>query len=87
MEHQLQQYTCPMHPQVMQDKPGTCPICGMTLVLAEKAGDKDVDSHNQHGSNTPMGHTGHNHGGMIAKSDAYNLLLAELIFFTRPNRL
>jgi hypothetical protein len=20
-------YTCSMHPQVMQDKPGTCPIC------------------------------------------------------------
>jgi manganese oxidase len=26
------QYTCPMHPDVVQDKPGTCPKCGMTLV-------------------------------------------------------
>ena len=25
-------YTCPMHPQVISDTPGTCPICGMTLV-------------------------------------------------------
>ena len=24
-------YTCPMHPQVRQDKPGNCPICGMAL--------------------------------------------------------
>ncbi|HAU3504143.1 TPA: copper-translocating P-type ATPase [Legionella pneumophila] len=24
-------YTCPMHPQIRQDKPGTCPICGMAL--------------------------------------------------------
>jgi Cu(I)/Ag(I) efflux system membrane fusion protein len=25
-------YTCSMHPQVMQDKPGTCPICHMDLI-------------------------------------------------------
>lgn len=25
-------YTCPMHPQVIKDAPGTCPICGMDLV-------------------------------------------------------
>src|SRR3974390_251509 len=24
-------YTCPMHPQIRQDRPGNCPICGMTL--------------------------------------------------------
>ncbi|HSB92150.1 MAG TPA: efflux RND transporter periplasmic adaptor subunit [Flavitalea sp.] len=26
-------YTCPMHPEVAQDKPGKCPVCGMDLVL------------------------------------------------------
>jgi Cu+-exporting ATPase len=26
-----QTYTCPMHPQIVWDKPGNCPICGMTL--------------------------------------------------------
>lgn len=25
-------YTCSMHPQVIQDKPGNCPICGMRLI-------------------------------------------------------
>ncbi len=25
-------YTCPMHPQVVQDHPGKCPICRMDLV-------------------------------------------------------
>ena len=25
-------YTCSMHPEVVQDKPGNCPKCGMKLV-------------------------------------------------------
>lgn len=28
-------YTCPMHPEIIKDKPGTCPICGMDLVKKE----------------------------------------------------
>ena len=24
-------YTCPMHPEIVQEGPGTCPICGMAL--------------------------------------------------------
>ncbi|QKJ64236.1 efflux RND transporter periplasmic adaptor subunit [Flavobacterium sp. M31R6] len=32
MEHQNEVYTCSMHPEVIKDKPGSCPICGMTLV-------------------------------------------------------
>ncbi len=24
-------YTCPMHPEIIRDGPGTCPICGMAL--------------------------------------------------------
>lgn len=25
------EYTCPMHPEIVRDKPGSCPICGMAL--------------------------------------------------------
>ncbi|MES2874118.1 MAG: efflux RND transporter periplasmic adaptor subunit, partial [Bacteroidota bacterium] len=36
-----QNYTCPMHPQVIKDAPGSCPICGMDLVPVSKGGDKN----------------------------------------------
>lgn len=29
-------YTCPMHPTIVQDEPGTCPICGMDLIKKEE---------------------------------------------------
>ncbi|MEY6433360.1 efflux RND transporter periplasmic adaptor subunit [Thioalkalicoccus limnaeus] len=36
LEHALKhldpKYVCPMHPQIVRDDPGTCPICGMALV-------------------------------------------------------
>jgi Cu+-exporting ATPase len=34
-------YTCPMHPQVVRDRPGPCPICGMALEPVTAAGDED----------------------------------------------
>ena len=30
-------YTCSMHPTVVSDKPGTCPVCGMDLVRKARA--------------------------------------------------
>ncbi|WP_181304930.1 efflux RND transporter periplasmic adaptor subunit [Rufibacter sp. XAAS-G3-1] len=29
-------YTCPMHPQIVEDEPGSCPICNMDLVPVKK---------------------------------------------------
>ena len=41
-------YTCPMHPQIVQIGPGSCPICGMALepmdVFAEVEADPEYDS-------------------------------------------
>ena len=31
-EHDHTLYTCSMHPQILQDDPGSCPVCGMDLV-------------------------------------------------------
>ena len=35
-------YTCPMHPQIEQDKPGSCPICGMDLVKKVSSGSDSI---------------------------------------------
>jgi len=34
-------YTCPMHPQIVNNGPGTCPICGMDLVPVNSSGGKN----------------------------------------------
>ncbi len=45
-------YTCPMHPEVMRDKPGMCSECGMNLLEAKnakrKAQNKHHDKHEGH---------------------------------------
>ncbi|MFT3965272.1 MAG: heavy metal-binding domain-containing protein, partial [Sphingobium sp.] len=38
-------WTCPMHPEVRQDHPGACPICGMALepAVAEAASEPNAE--------------------------------------------
>ena len=35
-KHLDPKYVCPMHPNIVQDEPGNCPICGMDLVEKEQ---------------------------------------------------
>lgn len=42
-----QDYTCPMHPEVVQPGPGKCPKCGMNLVPMQTAGKDDHSSFDQ----------------------------------------
>src|SRR3569833_2041546 len=43
------QYTCPMHPEIVRDGPGACPICGMALepkdVIEEETNPELLDMH------------------------------------------
>lgn len=50
------QYYCPMHPSVVQDQPGTCPICSMTLVKREASANGVADE-----SSAPAADDGHHH--------------------------
>ncbi len=38
------EYTCPMHPQIVQPNPGSCPICGMNLELRIGSNSEDKES-------------------------------------------
>jgi Cu(I)/Ag(I) efflux system membrane fusion protein len=38
-----QLYTCSMHPEIVKDKPGDCPICGMKLVKKESDTNSSLD--------------------------------------------
>lgn len=49
---QQQAYHCPMHPTVVSDRQGECPICGMDLVPIGEGGDAHADH----------GHAHHGHG-------------------------
>jgi Cu(I)/Ag(I) efflux system membrane fusion protein len=56
--HTEELWTCPMHPQIRQDKAGKCPICHMDLV---KVGETEVVEENKKVNSTqPMGHASFN---------------------------
>src|SRR5271157_5445901 len=37
-------YTCPMHPQIVRDEPGRCPLCGMALEPMEPVLEEEEES-------------------------------------------
>jgi P-type Cu2+ transporter len=69
-----QQYTCPMHPEVIKDAPGQCPKCGMNLVplnptskgqqsIHHGNGQMHSDVQHKHEQHSGGGHA--HHAGMI----------------------
>ena len=54
-KHLDSKYICPMHPQIVKDEPGSCPICGMDLV--EKKPQQHAESMHANSTNeTPLEH-------------------------------
>lgn len=41
-DQQVGEYTCPMHPEVVQREPGSCPICGMALEPRTMTGGEEI---------------------------------------------
>ncbi len=89
-------YTCPMHPEVKQDRPGTCSSCGgMELVKASSLNSKtDKDHHAGHDHHGHEHHHHHDHESMMASPEAakdfirrfliVTLLLVPLFIFASP---
>lgn len=46
--HASERYHCPMHPTVVSDGPGDCPICGMDLVPVGSGGDEQAHAAHAH---------------------------------------
>ena len=46
-------YFCPMHPKITSDKPGNCPICGMTLQKADETEEKAAPTKETEKSDVP----------------------------------
>ena len=42
-------FTCSMHPEIISDKPGACPKCGMELVMQEEGKDQSKQMQHQMG--------------------------------------
>lgn len=73
-----------MHPEIMQEKPGICPMCGMNLVPARQGAQP---KHTEHSSHTESAeHTGHDrhaghHTADFLKKFWISLVLTVPIFF------
>ena len=60
----MQKYTCPMHPQVLKDEPGKCPLCGMDLVplgngMQQSHGSHNYKQHSKQPDSSYNKHEGH----------------------------
>src|SRR5690606_19789198 len=58
----MKKYTCPMHPQILKDEPGKCPLCGMALVPFGKTSGHN-HNHHEHGEHQHSAHQHDKHEG------------------------
>src|SRR3989344_4637191 len=74
-------YTCPMHPEIKQDKPGMCPECGMSLVVTKSKSrshsDRGSSIHDKSGS----GHAGHSTKMFLRKFWVSLILTIPIVIF------
>ncbi len=65
----MKKYTCPMHPQVLKDEPGKCPLCGMDLVPMGGGSQSAGHSHKMHHADAHDSHAAEHNTN---NADSYN---------------
>ena len=88
-----QQYTCPMHPEVIKDAPGKCPKCGMDLIPVKEKGNGDhghyaeaspKDAHSPKGHEHDHDHHGGAHGHHAGMIDDFKRRFYVVLVLTIP---
>lgn len=76
----MKKFVCPMHSDIVSDKPGSCPKCGMELVEVNSSRDKELGSqHNEHENH-------HAHMAEDFRTRFFAVLpLTILVLFLSPN--
>lgn len=87
-------YTCPMHPEIHEDKPGKCPKCGMDLVKMDSTGSPQESHIDSSSTDEADKHAMHDHTNLMAIPEAASdflkrffivtVLLVPLAFFSEP---
>lgn len=77
MEHNNTMYTCPMHPEILQDKPGMCPECGMNLVPIKAKKNNTQMEHGEHDK-----HAGHKTSSFLSKFWIALVLTIPVFFYS-----
>jgi len=71
-------YTCPMHPEVLRERPGMCPECGMQLIPAGS-----MQAHQNHGGAKEHDkHAGHRTESFLQKFWATLLLTIPILAYS-----
>lgn len=69
-------HTCPMHPEIKQERPGMCPECGMALVPEKTTGESSA-SHGDHDK-----HAGHKTASFLTKFWVALALTIPIFFYS-----
>ncbi len=80
-------YTCPMHPEIIREKPGMCPECGMNLVPIK--GKTNHSGHAEHDPSTALGagkHAGHTTSSFLTKFWITLVLTVPIFFYSEMAR-